>query len=300
MNRSTAPRGRPRPVVALAVIALLSTAACSGTIATTQASDTVEKSLQASATQIDIEMFNGTIEVAAGPEGAVSATVERTGTGANEAEALADAQKIDVTLEIEGDKAVLRAVYAPDPSSPDRRGASAVVAVPAGSVLVLRTSNGSISVTGITGTVVADTSNAGVTATGPLDALRVKTSNGKVVVAQGGGLLTLETSNGAIDVGATDAVVEARTSNGRITFAGSLAAGTTRMRTSNATIDLTLPADAAFSVDAQTSNAKIVTGFSVTGGSASDDRLTGTAGGGGGTTIILETSNNPVTISSGS
>jgi DUF4097 and DUF4098 domain-containing protein YvlB len=300
VNRSQAPRRRPRIVVALAAITLLSTAACSGTIATTQASDTVEKSLQTSATQIDVEMFNGTIEAAAGPEGAVSATVKRTGTGANETEALADAQKIDVTLAMEGDRAVLRAVYTPNPSSPDRRGASAVVTVPAGSVLVLRTSNGSIAVTGITGTVVADTSNAGVTATGPLEALRVKTSNGKVVVAQGGGLLTLETSNGAIDVGATDAVVEARTSNGKITFAGSLAAGTSRLRTSNATIDLTLPADAAFSVDAQTSNAKIVTDFAVTGGSTSDDRLTGAAGGGGDTTIILETSNNPITISSGS
>jgi len=119
-------------------------------------------------------------------------------------------------------------------------------------------------------------------------------------VQQGGGLLTLETSNGAIDVDAKDAVVEARTSNGKITFAGSLAAGTTRMRTSNATIDLTLPPDAAFSVDAQTSNARIVTDFTVAGGSASDDRLTGTAGGGGGATIILETSNNPITISAGS
>jgi DUF4097 and DUF4098 domain-containing protein YvlB len=299
VNRLQAPGHRLRLFVVVAVIGQL-LAACSGTIATTQASDTVEKSLQTSATQIDVEMFNGTIEVAAGPEGAVSATVKRTGTGGNEAEALADAQKIDVTLGMEGDKAVLRAVYTPSPSSPDRRGASAVVSVPAGSVLVLRTSNGSITVAGITGTVVADTSNAGVTATGPLEALRVKTSNGKVVVAQGGGLLTLETSNGAIDVGATDAVVEAQTSNGKITFTGALAAGTTRMRTSNATIDLTLPADAAFSVDAQTSNARISTDFAVTGGSASDDRLTGSAGGGGGTTIVLETSNNPITIAAGS
>jgi DUF4097 and DUF4098 domain-containing protein YvlB len=298
VNRSSAPGRRPRLVVAAAVIALL-TAACSGTIATTQASDTVDKSLQTSATQVDVEMFNGTIEVAAGPEGAVSATVKRTGAGANEAEALADAQKIAVTLGMEGDKAVLRAVYSPNPSSPDRRGASAMVTVPAGSVLVLRTSNGAIAVTGVTGTVVADTSNAGVTAAGTLEALRVKTSNGKVVVTQGGGLLTLETSNGAIDVGASDAVVDAQTSNGKITFSGSLSAGTTRMRTSNATIDLTLPADAAFSVDAQTSNAKIATDFAVTGGSASDDRLTGAAGGGGGTTIILETSNNPITISAG-
>jgi DUF4097 and DUF4098 domain-containing protein YvlB len=298
VNRSSAPGRRPRLVVAAAVIALL-TAACSGTIATTQASDTVDKSLQTSASQVDVEMFNGTIEVAAGPEGAVSATVKRTGAGANEAEALADAQKIAVTLGMEGDKAVLRAVYSPNPSSPDRRGASAVVTVPARSVLVLRTSNGAIAVTGVTGTVVADTSNAGVTAAGTLEALRVKTSNGKVVVTQGGGLLTLETSNGAIDVGASDAVVDAQTSNGKITFSGSLSAGTTRMRTSNATIDLTLPADAAFSVDAQTSNAKIATDFAITGGSASDDRLTGAAGGGGGTTIILETSNNPITISAG-
>ena len=302
MNRSRRPGHRPGlvPAALVAIVAILATAACTGTVATVQASDTVEKSLQTTATQIDVEMFNGTIDVAAGPEGSVTATVKRTGTGASEAEALADAQKIDVTLAMEGDRAVLRAVYTPDPSSPDRRGASARVSVPAGSVLTLRTSNGSVDVAGITGTVVADTSNAGVTSTGPLEALRVRTSNGKVVVQQGGGLLTLETSNGAIEIDAKDAVVEARTSNGKITFGGSLAAGTTRMRTSNATIDLTLPPDAAFSVDAQTSNARIVTDFTVTGGSASDDRLTGAAGGGGGTTIILETSNNPITISAGS
>jgi hypothetical protein len=287
-------------LAALAGVALLGTAACSGTLPIVQASDTVETSLQTSATQVDVEMFNGTIEVTAGPEGAVSATVKRTGTGANETEALADAQKIDVTLGMEGDRAVLRAVYTPDPSSPDRRGASAVVAVPAGAVLMLRTSNGSIAISGITGTAVADTSNAGVTASGPLQALRVKTTNGKVVVTQGAGLLTLETSNGAIEIGAVEAVVEARTSNGKITFAGSLAPGTTRMRTSNAAIDVSLPAGAAFSVDAQTSNARITTDFPVTGGSATDDRLTGSTGGGGGTTLVLETSNGAIAISSGS
>jgi DUF4097 and DUF4098 domain-containing protein YvlB len=293
-------RGTSIVVAALATAALLAATACSRVPGTVQAGDTVERSLQTTATQIDVEMFNGAIEVTAGPAGSVTATVKRTGTGANEAEALADAQKIDVTLETEGDKAVLRAVYTPNPSSPDRRGASAVVSVPAGSVLVLRTSNGSIGISGITGTAVADTSNAAVAATGPMQALRVKTSNGKVIVSQGSGLLTLETSNGTIDVEAADAVVEARTSNGKITFTGSLAPGTSRLRTSNSAVDVTLPPGAAFSVDAQTSNSRIQSDFAISGGSATDDRLTGTAGGGGGTTLIIETSNGAITLSAGS
>ncbi len=293
--------GTPVAVVAATAVAVLvALAACTGTPLARQASDTVEKSLATDATQIEVEMFNGTIDVRAGPAGAVSATVTRTGTGPDEAAALADAQKIDVTLATEGDKAVLRAVYTPNPDSPDRRGASAVVSVPAGSVLMLRTSNGSIAISGITGTAVADTSNASVEATGPMQALRVKTSNGKVAVTQGAGLLTLETSNGAIDIQAADAVVEARTSNGRITFGGSLGAGTSRLRTSNSAVDVTLPPGAAFSVDAQTSNARIQSDFAVSGGSATDDRLTGTAGGGGGTTLIIETSNGAITLSAGS
>jgi DUF4097 and DUF4098 domain-containing protein YvlB len=270
-------------------------------IASAQATDSVDRSLAITGNQIEIDMFNGEITVRPGPDGAISATVTRTGVGSDQAAALADAQKIDVTLTEAAGGAVLRATYTPDPTKPDRRGASAAVTVPAGAVLVLRTSNGAVTVDGITGTALVDTSNADVIETGPMEALRAKTSNGKISVAQGGGLITLETSNGAIDVRATDATVQAATSNGAITFAGSLASGSSRMETSNSSIDVTLPSDASFGLDAQTSNAGITSDFTVSGGgSSSKDRLTGSVGAGSGTSLVLRTSNGDIHIRSGS
>ncbi len=210
------------------------------------------------------------------------------------------AKQIEVTLTETGGVAILRATYAPDPNRPDRRGASAFVTVPSGAVLVLRTSNGAVTASGLSGTVLADTSNAEIAVSGGLEALRARSSNGRIAVDGGIGLITLETSNAAIDVKATAATIQAATSNGAITFAGSLADGTSRLETSNAAISVALPRDASFSIDAQTSNAKIATDFPVLGGSASDDRLTGTVGASGGATLILKTSNGDIRVVAGS
>ncbi len=290
-------RGPGLAAAALGSAALAaSLAACSSTVATTQATDTVEKSLPTSAAQVDIEMFNGSIEVRAGPAGAISATVTRTGTGPDQAAALADAQKIDVTLTESGTTVLLKATYTPDPARPDRRGASAVVTVPAGSVLVLKTSNGPVTVGGISGTVVADTSNAAITASGPMEAFRAKTSNGKVSVTGGQGLVSLETSNAGIDVQATDAIVQAETSNGGITFKGSLANGSSRLQTSNAAVSVTLPKDAALTLDAETSNAKISSDFPISGATSTQDRVSGTIGGGSGATLVIDTSNGSISL----
>lgn len=299
MSVGRSSRRRPAVIAAAFCSAALvgGLAGCSSAIATTQATDTVEKSLSTPAAQVDVEMFNGSIEVRAGPAGAVSATVTRTGTGADQAAALADAQKIDVTLTDDGGTVLLKATYTPDPAKPDRRGASAVVTVPAGSVLVLKTSNGAVAVSGVTGTVVADTSNAAITASGPMEAFRAKTSNGKVSVTGGKGLVSLETSNAGIDVQATDAIVQAETSNGAITLAGSLASGQSRLQTSNAAVSVTLPKDAALTVDAQTSNAKISSDFTISGATPTQDRVSGTiGGGGGGATLVIDTSNGNISL----
>jgi hypothetical protein len=282
---------------ALALVAL-AVAACSA--GGTQASDEVEQHLATQDLQIRVEMFNGTIDVRPGPAGEVSAQVTRTGVGSDSNAALADAQLIEVTLTETDGGVVLRAVYTPDPSRPDRRGASAVVTVPPDAVLTLATSNGAVTTTGLTGTIVARTSNAAVTVTGGSAALNVRTSNGKVTVADAAGILDLETSNGAIDVAGTSVVLGAKTSNGPITFGGSLAPGVSDLETSNGKVAVTLPADASFDLDASTSNSKITTDFAVPGGTASDNHVAGHIGTGPGTgvTLIIRTSNGDIGIRS--
>jgi hypothetical protein len=296
--RGSTPHRRLRRIAAagaasLAIVALTGCAA----VTKTTASDTLEKTLATDAVRVRVEMFNGAISVTPGPAGTVAATVTRTGVGSDTAAALADAQKIDVSLAETGGEVVLRAVYAPRPESPDDRGAAAVVTVPAGSTMILTSSNGSITLDGLTGTILAHTSNAPISVAGPTTALRAETSNGTIAVTDGAGLITLETSNAAVDVAAAADTLEATTSNGHLSFVGSLGEGLSKLTTSNEDVSVSLPPDASFAFDARTSNGKVTSDFAI-GGSTSDadTRLAGKVGEGTGTTLVIVTSNGNVRI----
>ena len=280
-----------------ASLALVLVAGCGAAVREAKASDTVSTRLDTQTRQVRVEMFNGSIAVTPGPAGTVAATVTRTGVGGDSAAALADAQKIDVTMTESGGEVVVRAVYAPAPTSPGNRSAAAVVTVPAGATLILLSSNGPITLSGLTGTILAHTSNAPVSVTGPTTALRAQTSNGTITVRDGAGLITLETSNAIVDVAAGATVLDATTSNGPISFAGSLGRGLSQLTTSNADVAVTLPRDASFAFDASTSGGTVMTGFSVAGATSdTDTRLAGTVGQGTGTSLVIVTSNGNVRI----
>jgi len=92
--------------------------------------------------------------------------------------------------------------------------------------------------------------------------------------------------------------LDLHTSNGGITFDGSLQQGQATLETSNGPVELRLPADAAFAIDASTSNGKITSEFQVEG-TAADDALEGTAGSPEDATtteITVRTSNGPITL----
>jgi DUF4097 and DUF4098 domain-containing protein YvlB len=114
------------------------------------------------------------------------------------------------------------------------QGVSAVLRVPPQAVLDLRTSNGT------------------VTVTGPTRNLHVETMNGPIKVTAGTGIIDLDTCNARIDIQAENAKVSASTCNSEITFSGSLAAGEHSLTNCLGRIQVTLPADARFAVDAAT------------------------------------------------
>ncbi len=248
--------------------------------------------------RVRVEMFNGSIEIRAGAPGRVAATVTTIGAGGSKAEAEADRAKIQVTLDADADGTiVLRAVYGPRPGSPNNRAARAVVDVPPGATLDLRTSNGGVTSTGVGGAIAVKTSNGPVNLRGAVAGATVRTSNNSVEI-EGGARLDVETSNAAVILHGTDATVRVQTSNGSITFDGTLSGDEQSLETSNENIDLLLPVGASFSVDATTSNAVArVDGFAILPtGATGRDGLEGTVGEGG-PTIILRTSNGPITIS---
>jgi hypothetical protein len=247
---------------------------------------------------VRVEMFNGPIEVRAGAAGTVSATVTTTGAGRSKEEAEADRAKIQVMLDANPDGSVLlRAVYQPSPGSPNARSASAVVDVPPGAALDLRTSNGNISTNGIDGPIRVATSNGAVRLAEVGADATVRTSN-KEVEIDGSGTFDVETSNAAIILRGTGVTVRAATSNATIAFDGTFSDAVQSLETSNDSIYVRLPAGSSFAIDARTSGGAevIVVGFEVrTTGAASGSTLQGTVGTGG-PSITLRTSNRNIEV----
>ena len=108
------------------------------------------------------------------------------------------------------------------------------------------------------------------------------------------GTLDLDTSNGAVDVVADDVAIDVETSNGAITFEGRPAAGSHRFETSNGAVTLVLPADAAFELDAETSNGKVTSDFEGLGEPAR--AVKGRVGEAPGASIRVRTSNGGIGV----
>jgi DUF4097 and DUF4098 domain-containing protein YvlB len=138
-----------------------------------------------------------------------------------------------------------------------------VVTVPAGVRLAARTVNGAIDASGLTADAEAETVNGSIT---------VRTS----------GVARAETVNGSVDA-----------SMGRADWSSDLA-----IKTVNGSIDITLPASASTTVDAETVNGRIESAFTVDGGRSTKRHLSGTIGGGG-RGLSLETVNGSIHISQG-
>jgi hypothetical protein len=303
-NRPSMLRLSLRPAVLAGLAALaLAAAGLAGCVLDDTADGThdLEVAIAADAPSVSVrvEMFNGSIEVRAGAADRVTATVTTTGAGRSTDEAEADRAKIQVTLTANPDGSVLlRAIYQPDPGSPNNGSASAVVEVPPAAALDLRTSNGDVSTAKIAGPIQVATSNGAVRLAEVAAEATVRTSN-KEVEVDGSGVFDIETSNAAIILRGTGATVRARTSNATVRFDGTFTDTAQSLETSNESVYVGLPAGSSFGLDARTSGGAevVIQGFDVrTTGAASGGTLQGTVGSGG-PSITLRTSNKNIEVS---
>lgn len=128
----------------------------------------------------------------------------------------------------------------PDGKWHSNDGCSFEIFVPDANGISAQSSNGSITIVGLSGGVDAHTSNGSVTVNGHDGAISIDTSNGRITVDDAIGSVHAGTSNGSIKVALTDdnpGPVRLGTSNGSVTLAiGPAFRGTLTANTSNGSV----------------------------------------------------------------
>jgi DUF4097 and DUF4098 domain-containing protein YvlB len=227
-----------------------------------------------------VETFDGSIDVSTGADGQITVEATKRSRGNSQAVATADLKNIEVTMKREGN--TVRILARRSDNLEDNNSSVAIkLTVPAKSRLDLKTSN------------------AGVTTNGISGSMEIVSSNGSLQVNDGQGKMNLKTDNGEIQIEAKDAVVNASTSNGNITFKGTLANSNQSFDTSNGSIEITLPAETHFRIEAETSNGKVSSEFSVTETGSSEDVLNGIVGEDPAISITATSSNGNIALHRG-
>jgi Putative adhesin len=201
---------------------------------------------------VHVDVFNGGITIVADATNEVAARVTKESRADTEEEAKAGLSNIDVEMKQDGDT-VRITTRRKDRDRPFRETASAEVRVPAGAVLKLNTSNGTVKIAGGTGVVEVETANGPIMVKDNKGALKLTSRNGEIDVIGANGKVELKTANGRIHLHAERATVTAESGNGEVHFNGMLADGEHRFASGNGRIVVVLPTDARFKVDASTS-----------------------------------------------
>lgn len=164
-----------------------------------------------------VKTQNGHIEIVAAPEQgdvSIEAVIRCTGETQQEADERLAATTLSVTRE--ADQALVVAPVFPAAHNGGGDGASIVIRLPDANGAELDTSNGSVTVRGLTGNLVIDTSNGRIEVSDHVGPANVDTSNGSVVVTNHTGRLYVDTSNGSVHLTNIDGRVNADTSNGSV------------------------------------------------------------------------------------
>ncbi len=217
---------------------------------------------------IDVDGFNGSIEIVVGQDGVVE--VDSKLTFPNRVAYSATTSGNTVTVVAKRVGAGFHFGRSP--------GAKIQLVVPAHAVIKAHTSNGPITITGVIGS-------------GDLD-----TSNGKITITDVDGNFDSSTSNGSVEMSNVSGQYNAESSNGKIRFSGSFTAGSdNRFKTSNGSIDVMFQGDPNVELDASTSNGTVESGRSILAVTTEKKHLAGKYGDGS-ASLILRTSNGSIDI----
>jgi hypothetical protein len=251
-----------------------------------------------------VDVFNGSIKVNRSRGHDLHARLVKRAVGDDKADAEKVLEKIQVRMEQQGEnRFVFTGRYA-DHFGGGNNGVFAELDVPVDAELQLTSSNARVEVSGIQGAIRVTTTNGEVRVQGNREPVQVQTSNASITIQEGQGRFDLKTTNSPISIKALQAAVQAKTTNSGITFQGSLREGDHTLITTNGRIEVKLPPESQFYVDASTSNSRVTSDFEIIGWNAprgkKPPKLQGnTAGGRPRFNMKLQTSNGGIALKHG-
>ena len=217
---------------------------------------------------LEIESSNGSVSVR-GVEGVQTATlvITKRSRGKTLDEAQDRLERIVCHVNQGGER--LELLYRCGEQDDDVRRSSGVdfdVLVPIETLVNAETSNGSIDVTAVRGTITLDTSNGDVDVRQGAGSVNAETSNGRIEVVDFRGEVRADTSNGEVWIERVAGLVDAETSNGSIHYSGTPSETTShRLRTSNGSITARVPIDVSVRFEARVSSGRIRTSLPLVG-----------------------------------
>jgi hypothetical protein len=243
---------------------------------------------------VDVETENGSVDLFKGSAAGVliDATIKARSQERADATEVVTQRGPDGTL-------LIRVVWA-EGKRYSNEGCSMRISLPGAEGVRVKTGNGAVACTDLSGPAEIDTSNGRVEVTRHAGNVRAETSNGRVVIEAVAGDVKATSSNGGIDIRGARGRVEADTSNGAVSISlDASGTGPVRAETSNGSIDLVVGPSFVGRVDVDTSNGSIradVDGVSLRNLSKTHGEL---VFGQSGEESRLSTSNGSITVRSG-
>ena len=217
---------------------------------------------------IEVTGFNGAIEFVTGSDGVVDVEAKLTIPNRVSYSATISGNTVTVIAKKTGSGITIG-------RSPQ---ANIRLVVPAHASIEAHTSNGPVTVTGITGD-------------GDLE-----TSNGKITIDGVTGTFNTSTSNGGVKITNSTGEFIAETSNGRIEFSGSFSAGSeNEFSTSNGSINISFTDEPNVELDARTSNGNVNSDRPILAATTKRNHLVGKYGDGS-ASLELRTSNGSIDV----
>ena len=170
--------------------------------------------------------------------------------------------------------------------------------VPEGTALDLRTGDGRIQLESISGNIRAETTDGRIRLESVTGTLILRTTDGSVIGTELAGAIDAASSDGRIQLEGSFDALRAVTADGSIRITSRDARELTsdwNIRTSDGSIELTLPASISARIEATAADGRIVNNLSTFEGNARNDRLKGTLGKGG-PLILVTTMDGRITL----